>query len=95
MCFCFFWFFCCCFLLEHVAQFGAAEIQFVFVKNMVVESGEQANKFTRATLISVLDEMVTLKVHKSLRVLTVHKDNVRFDSLRNGEEEENKDDEEE
>ena len=61
----------------------------------MVESGLQANKFTRATLISVLDEMVTLKVHKSLRVLTVHKDNVRFDSLRNGEEEEKKDDEEE
>ena len=77
--------------MEHVAQFGAAEIQFVFVKNHVVESGEQANKFTRATLISVLDEMVTLKVHKSLRVLTVHKEHVRFDSLCNGEEEENDD----
>ena len=48
-----------------------------------------------ASPLSVLDEMVTLKVHKSLLVLTVHKDNVRFDSLRNGEEEENKDDEEE
>ena len=60
----------------------------------MVESGDQANKFTRATLISVLDEMVTLKVHKSLLVFTVHKDNVRFDSLRNGEEEENNDDEE-
>ena len=84
--------------LEHVAQFGAAEIigKSVFVKNHVVESGDQANKFTRATLIiNILDEMVTLKVHKSLLVLTVHKDNVRFDSLRNGEEEENKDDEEE
>ena len=41
------------------------------------------------------DEMVTLKVHKSQYVMTVQKDNVRFDSLRNGEEEENTDDEEE
>ena len=67
----------------------------------LVESGNQANKFTRATLISTcigektLDEMVTLKVHKSQYVMTVQKDNVRFDSLRNGEEEENTDDEEE
>ena len=81
--------------MEHVAQFGAAEIQFVFVKNHVVESGLQTNKFTRATRISILDEMVTLKVHKSLLVLTVHKNNVCFDSLGNGEEEENEDDEEE
>ena len=39
-------------LTPHVAQFGAAEIigKSVFVKNHVVESGNQANKFTRATL---------------------------------------------